>query len=83
MKSKELECREKENELISNRLFELKKWRGFHPYEKKLKTNFLAINPNTEESFLKGRGKLKIRYSIVEHKKLLIEFAQRLENFYR
>jgi hypothetical protein len=37
----------------------------------------------TEESFLKGRGKLKIRYSIVEHKKLLIEFAQRLENFYR
>lgn len=34
-------------------LLELKKWRGFHPYEKKLKSNFLAIQPNTDESFLK------------------------------
>ncbi len=40
---------------------ELKKWRGFHPYEKKFKTNFLAINPNTEESFLKAwRKQMKI-----------------------
>jgi hypothetical protein len=31
MKSKELECREKENELISNRLFELKKWLSDQP----------------------------------------------------
>jgi len=36
-----------------------------------------------EESFLKGREKLKIRYSIVEHERLLIEFAQRVGNFYR
>jgi len=34
-------------------LMRLKKWRGFHPYEKKLKSNFLAIQPNTDESFLK------------------------------
>jgi peptidoglycan/LPS O-acetylase OafA/YrhL len=34
-------------------LMRLKKWKGFHPYEKKLKSNFLAIQPNTDESFLK------------------------------
>lgn len=60
---------------VLSKHFKVKDWKGFHPYSKKSRSNFLAINSTTNDAFLSMWLEEIKKYSL-QSKAIIISFRQ-------